>query len=197
MPRVLREVAILTLAVWALAGCQAKTPPPAPPGPTAAERLEAAKKDLAAGQTEQAVAALTEAVRQDPKLAEAHVLLGLCAFTAKDPVKGEASLRRAIQVAPDAPLGYEALGIALYAAHRRDEAKAALETAVAKGSTNARAYYYLGNLAMFAGECRQAFDAYRRAVALDPSFQAARTEFDAAQMYCTGSAGEPDQAPAR
>jgi Tfp pilus assembly protein PilF len=188
-------VAVLVVALGALAGCQARTPPPAPPRPSAAERLATAKTALAAGDIKRAETELAEAVRLEPNLAEAQVFLGLCAYKDNDPQRGEAALRRAMAAAPDSPLPHEALGIAEYGRDRRAEARTALETAVAKGSTNPRTYYYLGNLDMFAGDCPGALAAYQRATVLDPSFTPARTELDGARMYCAqpGSAagGKP------
>jgi len=55
---------------------------------------------------------------------------------------------------------------------------------VAKGSTNPRTFYYLGNLAMFAGDCRSAFADYRRATVLDAGFRPAAIEFEAARRAC-------------
>jgi Flp pilus assembly protein TadD len=191
MPTPLRFFAVLAAAFALLAGCQPKTPPPAPAPPSAAERLATAKTALAAGDAGRAQSELAEAVRLDPNLAEAQVYLGIFAYKNNDPQRGEAALRRAMAAAPDSPLAYEALGIAEYGRDRRPEARAALETAEAKGSADPRTYYYLGNLALLAGDCRAGLTAYRRAMALDPSFTPARTEYEAAWGYCAGQGQTP------
>jgi len=184
MPRVVRLAATVVVLAVVLAGCHPKTPPPAQPEPTVAERLAAARTALAAGDCARARPELAEAVRLAPGSAEAQLLLGICAFKLQDPKAGQAALSRAMAADPASPRPYEALGIALYGLDRRDAAKNALDTAVAKGSTNPRTFYYLGNLAMFAGDCRAAFTAYRRAMVLDASFTPAQTEFDAARLAC-------------
>lgn len=183
MPRVFRFMAVILALLLVLAACQPKTPPPVPQA-TAAERLAAGKKALAAGNCEAALPELAEAVRQRPGLFEAQLYLGICAYKENDPVRGAAALKQAMLADPNSPRPFEALGIAEYTRKHHAEATQALETAVSKGSKNPRTYYYLGNLAMRDGHCHAAFDAYRRAMSLDASFTAARTEFDAARSYC-------------
>lgn len=196
MRDMVRAVAAMAVAVLLLAGCQAKVPAPVAPAPTAADHLAAAKTALAAGNAAKALPELTEAVRLDPKSAEAQLLLGACAYKAGDADRGEAALRRAMALTPDSPKPYEALGIAEYGRKHPDKARVALETAAAKGSTNPRTYYYLGNLDLAGGDCRNGLDAYRRALAMDPAFAPARAEYEAAWHYCAGPSGANQPPPA-
>lgn len=183
MREVARFAVVLVLAV-VCGGCHPKTPPAPKPEPSAAERLSAAKAALANGDCDRARPDLDAAVKARPELFEAQVLRGICAFKQHDPQTGEQALSLAMKADPSSPLPYEALGIALYGLDRREAAKQALDTAVSKGSKDPRISYYLGNLAMFAGDCRAAFTAYRRATVLDPAFLPAQTEFDAARRAC-------------
>jgi len=184
MARMLRMAATVAVLALALAGCHPKTPPPASPAASAAERLAAAKAALAQDDCDRAWPDLAEAVRLQPGLAEAQLLRGICAFKRHDAATGREALSRAMAADPASPRPYEALGVALYGLDRRDEARKALDTAVAKGSTNPRTFYYLGNLAMFAGDCRSAFADYRRATVLDADFRPAAIEFEAARRAC-------------
>lgn len=183
MREVVRLAPVVVL-VLLLCGCHPQTPPVPKPEPTAAERLSAAKAALATGDCDRARPELDAAVGLRPDMFEAQVLRGICAFKGHDPKTGEAALSRAMTIDPGSPLPYEALGIALYGLDRRAQAQQALDTAVAKGSKDPRISYYLGNLAMFAGDCRTAFTDYRRATVLDPSFQPAQVEFEAARRAC-------------
>lgn len=201
MTRMLRWTATVMLLAWALTGCHPKTPlPPPQPAPTAAERLAAAKKALAKNDCDRAWPDLTAAVRLKPDLAEAQLLRGICAFKRRDVATGQAALSRAMAADPTSPRPYEALGVALYGLDRRTEAQKALDTAVTKGSTNPRTFYYLGNLAMFAGNCPSALAAYRRATTLDAGFRPAAAEREAARRACArGVAPRPAETavPAR
>ena len=96
MPRVVRLAATVVVLAVVLAGCHPKTPPPAQPEPTVAERLAAARTALAAGDCARARPELAEAVRLAPGSAEAQLLLGICAFKLQDPKAGQAALSRAM-----------------------------------------------------------------------------------------------------
>ena len=184
MPRMFFSLSVILAFPLILAACQPRTAPPAAPQPTVAERLAAGKKALAAGDCKTALPELTEAVRQRPGLFEAQLYLGICAYKENDAARGEAALKQAMATDPNSPRPYEALGIAEYTRKHHAEARQALESAVSKGSKNPSTYYYLGNLAMLDGQCHAAFDAYRQALRIDPTFTVARTEFDAARLYC-------------
>ena len=198
MRDLLRTAALVAVMVFALAGCQPKTPPPAASAPplTPAERLDAAKAALTAGDAAKALPELTDLARHDPKSAEIQLLLGVCAYKLGDADRGEAALRRVMALTPDSPRPYEALGIAEYLRKRPAEARSALETAVAKGSTNPRTYYYLGNLALATGDCHNGIESYRQALALDATFTPARTEYESAWHYCAGPGGARQEPPA-
>ena len=82
-----KAVPVLLGLALALAACQKQPSPPpvaatAPAVPSAAKRLEAGKKAVAAGDCHKAMADLEAAVLQDAKSVEARLYLGICA--AKD-----------------------------------------------------------------------------------------------------------------
>jgi Tfp pilus assembly protein PilF len=190
--------ALLALGV-ALAGCQ-KQPPspatvaPAPVPPSAADRLEAGKKAVAAGDCDKARSDLDEAVRLAPHAAEAHLYLGLCAARENEPERVERQLGLAAAADAGDPRPLEALGIFRYGRGDREGARRALSEAVDRGSKSAQVFYYRGNLAMFARDCREALADYRRAMALDPAFGPAATEYKAARLACA-RAETPAPAP--
>ncbi len=185
MPRLPLLAATLLLVAAALAGCQNSVPPPPPPPPpTAAECLETGKKALQAGDAAKARQSLKEAVRLDPRSAEAFLYLGLAAAGQHDPEQAEAAFSRATVLSPDAPRPLEALGILQYEQKRYDLARQTLNRAGERNSPNPQVYYYLGNIAMFEGNCPAAFDAYRKAMAKDPDYAPAVQEYHAAVNAC-------------
>lgn len=185
--------------VLALAGCQKQPSSPlvVPSAPSASERLAAGRQAFAAGDCARALPALTEAAELAPQSAEAHLYLGLCAARQNDLGRAETELGRAAAADPKDPRPLEALGLLQYGRDRRDEAKRTLAEAAARGSTNAQTFYYQGNLAMFAGDCREALADYRRAMALDPSYAPAAAEYRAARVACARveTAGTPAPLP--
>lgn len=194
----------LALSVWclvlSLGACARKvvSPPAAPaaaPAPSAASRLEAGKKAFAADGCAKALPALTEAVRLDPSLAEVHLYLGLCEARKGEVGRGRAELTEAARLDPTDPRPLEALGILYYGSGDHTAAASTLDAAIGRGSKNAQVFYYQGNLAMLAGDCRHALHHYRQAMVLEPSFAAAAVEYQSARMACA-RAEMPVAAPA-
>jgi len=198
MSRLLRlrpqALAAALLFLLFLTGCQKQLPPPSspPPPPTPAERLQSLRQDVAAGHCAQALPNLNALVAQLPDSAEAFLLLGLCNAKQNDPGRAETALSRAASLEPDNPRPLEALGILRYGQKQYPAAKDALTRAAALGSANAQTYYYLGNLDMQAGRCPQALENYRKAMAKDPAYHDAFSEYRAAAAACAkpGMAGE-------
>ncbi|MFP5258520.1 MAG: tetratricopeptide repeat protein [Acidobacteriota bacterium] len=174
------------LFVLLLTGCQKQLPPPSspPPPPTQAERLQSLKQRVAAGRCAQALPDLNAFVDQVPDSAEAFLLLGLCNAKQNDPERAGTALSRAASLEPDNPRPLEALGILRYGQKKYPAARDALTRAAALGSSNAQTYYYLGNLDMQAGHCPQALDNYRKAMAKDPAYHDAFSEYRAAAAAC-------------
>ncbi|WP_300154760.1 tetratricopeptide repeat protein [Solidesulfovibrio sp.] len=199
-PRFALVAAALALV---LCGCQ-KQPSSAPVGttaavpaaPAAASRLEAGKRAAAAGDCAKAMDELAEAARLDDGSVEARLYLGLCAAKTGDLARAENALGEAAARDPNDPRPLEALGIALYAAGRRDAAGQRLAEAVRRGSRSAQVQYYLGNLAMIAGDCREGLTAYRKAMILDPSYAPAVTEYKNARVSCARAETPPAEPPA-
>lgn len=179
----------ILLALLSLAGCQKQTPPPAvPPAPSPAERLDALRQKVAAGQCAAALPALADLTRQTPDSSEAFLLLGLCAARESDPERAEIALARAATLAAGNPKPLEALGILRYGRNQPAAAKEALGKAAALQSANPQTYYYLGNLAMLAGDCPTALDNYRKAMTKDPAYGDAFKEYRAAATACAQTA---------
>ncbi len=184
-----RTALVLAVLASVLVGCQKQPPvvPPAPqvsPADTAATRLAAGKRLVAAGKCSGAMADLSEAARLDEASAEARLYLGICAARTGDLPRAREALTRAAALDAKDPRPLEALGIAFYEAGRREDAMAQLDAAVARGSTNAQVWYYRGNLFMTAGDCDKGLAAYRKAMTLDPTFTPAITEYKNARVAC-------------
>ena len=89
----------------------------------AREQLKKAKDLLAAGlYTTQAQESLREAVRLDPSLAEAWLLLGQEALGRHEWAEAEKALNEVVRLTPSDPEGHAYLAIALYRQNKRDEA---------------------------------------------------------------------------
>ncbi len=196
---------LVLILVLALAGCQKRPPSPSvaedaavPAASAPADRLASAKKAFAAGNCAQALPDLAEAAKAAPQAAEARLYLGLCAARQHDPARAEAELRQAAAADPRDPRPLEALGLLQYEGGDRDAARRTLAGAADRGSASAQVFYYRGNLAMFARDCREGLAHYRRAMVLDPSFAPAAAEYRAARLACARAeaAAAPPPPPA-
>jgi tetratricopeptide (TPR) repeat protein len=128
----------------------------------AQEFLNLAARHEAAGNRDQAIAALEEAVRRAPESAIAHYNLGLTCFKADRLPEAMASLRRAVALEPDFGRAQFRLGTALQRQGQEDDAIAAFRAAIASGTRVCEAYANLGDL-LWARDMAEAADCYRRA----------------------------------
>jgi Flp pilus assembly protein TadD len=185
-----QAAACILLCLMLLAGCQKQLPPPPAPQPGPAQRLDTARQTVVAGNCAQALPSLEALAKDLPGSGETFLLLGLCAAKQNQPERAEAALSKAASLEPDNPRPLEALGILRYTQNRFPEAQTALAKAATLKSTNPQTYYYLGNLAMKAGNCTEALENYRLSMAKDPAFSDAFKEYRAAANACA-KAGRP------
>lgn len=125
----------------------------------------------AAGESDQAVAALRHAVVLKPDLPEVHYRLGNILFALERLDEAIPSYLQAIAHMPDYADAYSNLGNALFRRGRMEEAVAAYCRAVALAP--ASAHFYLSNLSeahRAAGELDQAIAACRQAIAANPDY---------------------------
>lgn len=97
------------------------------------------------------------------------------ATTGIDPERALRLARAEIEVRTDAG-GYDALGWALLANGRAEEADAAFATALASGIRDARVLYHAGMAAIAVEDVQRGATLLRDALALDPTFDAAAAE---------------------
>ena len=117
---------------------------------------------------EKALHAAQEAVRLDPRLAEAHFALGSVYSATGRTADATSELKRALELEPNSDEGYRRLGSALLAAGRKNEAIAAYQTAIRLSPYYPDNYQVLGDAYLDRGENEKALDAYRRVTELEP-----------------------------
>ncbi|MDW7710844.1 MAG: tetratricopeptide repeat protein [Deferrisomatales bacterium] len=129
-----------------------------------------------AGRMEEAIDALSEAVRLAPEHVESYANLGAALASVGRLQEAIPALFRAVAIEPDNPDALNNLGTALTNVGRLDEAAAALSEAIRLGPEQARAWYNLGRLHVLAGRSAEAVAALERAVALKPDYDNALVE---------------------
>lgn len=138
--------------------------------------LEKGKQLYKNDQDEQAVAALQEAIRLDPNLAEAHLQLGM-AYTAlerkpeaEDSYKKAIELyRKVVQSNPKEAAAFFNLGQAHSFLHQDEEAARAFRQASRLRSDDEEAYYQLGRAETRLAHYPEAVAAFQKALELDPN----------------------------
>ena len=103
-----------------------------------------------------------------PANADACNILGVSLAALGKADEGEAALRRAIELNPDAPSFHANLGEVLRRSGRIDEAAEALETAIRLNPRHAQALNNLGIIQYERRRFAEAAHCYRQALALDP-----------------------------
>jgi tetratricopeptide (TPR) repeat protein len=145
-----------------------------------------------AGQGPQAVAALQEAVRLDPALAEAHANLGSALCTLGAAADALAACDAAIRLRSELPEAHLNRGVALTALGRHQDAEAACRRAAELRPGWPEAHFQHGNALLAIGQTAAAIAALRQAVALQPDHAAALTNLGSA----LGMAGALEDAAA-
>ena len=186
---VLLSLALVVLASGCVTPHAAPTPtgataPPSsvatPPRPTPAAAAEAARAYehgrslVARGEMMAATAALRDALRLRPDLAEARASLGLALYAMGDLDGAVEELRGLLRVRPDLAEARLTLAAALVARQDWPAARAELETALAAQPELLQASYTLGVVRYAQGDLVGAIDAYRRVLAREPRAADAR-----------------------
>jgi len=98
----------------------------------------------------------------------AHLLLGDVRFAQKNAVAAEAEYRKVLQLQPGLVLGQMAVGKALQAQGRHEEAIQFLESAVRSGANSLELWANLGSVNRRAGRFQRAVEVHRRVVEMAP-----------------------------
>lgn len=98
----------------------------------------------------------------------AHLLLGDVRFAQKNAAAAEAEYRKVLQLQPGLVLGQMAVGKALQAQGRHEEAIQFLESAVRAGANSLELWANLGSVNRRAGRFQRAVEVHRRVVELAP-----------------------------
>jgi Tfp pilus assembly protein PilF len=123
---------------------------------------------LALGQPERAKIHLADALRIDPRSAEAHYNLGLALVSERRIDDAARHFSEALAAAPDHVAARVNLGALLRAQGRVDEAIVMLRGALSRDPANAAAHTNLAGSLVTQGHVREAIADYRLALATDP-----------------------------
>jgi len=123
------------------------------------QSMQRASALLQAGQFAQARGVLEAVLREDPRLVEAHRLLGGALRALGDAAGAERALRAAVAIDPRWAPAQTALGELLIETGRADEGEQALRRAIASGRAYGRAVVSLGRFLLERGRPRDAVEA--------------------------------------
>lgn len=132
------------------------------------------------GHVTEAVDLYRQAIRRDPRAAEAHNNLG-CAFLALHRLEeAVAAFSRAVELRPEYVEALDSLGVALAELGRHAEAIGYYERALAADPAAFRSAFHLGNALLALDRLPPARAAFERALALAPDFAPAHNGLGAA-----------------
>jgi tetratricopeptide (TPR) repeat protein len=126
-----------------------------------------------AGQLDGAIAEHEEAVKQDPKLAQAHANLIALYARAGRADKAEQEYRATVGINPNLPQSHYDYGVFLVSQRRYREAEDAFQKALESSPNYAEAHSNLGAMLELRGKSDEAIQHYQEAVADKPSYRMA------------------------
>ncbi len=147
---------------------------------------------LSVGRVVEAEAAITTALREDPRNAGALALQSVVATVGNRRDAADRLAERAVALAPDAPAASMALSYARQARFDLPGAAAAARRAVDADPGNALAWARLSELSLALGERRAAVQQAERAAALDPDLARSQTVLGFALLGGADLAGARD-----
>ena len=127
-----------------------------------------------AGQMEQAIAEHEEAVRQDPKLVQAHANLIALYGRAGQPEKAEREYRATVAINPNLPQSHYDYGVFLASREKFAEAEAAFRKALESSPNYAEAHSNVGAMLERRGKLVEAEREYQAAIEDKPNFRQAQ-----------------------
>lgn len=144
-----------------------------------------------AGELGEAEAMLTNALRLDPGLVEAHANLGRLYHALRRLGRAESHLRTALRARPDLAEAHNTLAAVLLDGGRLIEAEEACRCAIALQPAYADAHSTLGAILSAGGRLQQAEASFRRAVELQPQELSAYSNL--LFNHCYGAALPPSE----
>jgi type IV pilus assembly protein PilF len=134
--------------------------------------LRLAYVQLERGQTQEALATATDAVKRDPKNSEAHNFLGLIYMSQSDYPKAVEELREAVRLNPFFTDAHNNLGVAYRETKTYDKSLAEFEAALKDKTykSQEKVQLNLGHLYLDQGVMSAAVQAYERAVSINPGY---------------------------
>jgi tetratricopeptide (TPR) repeat protein len=129
----------------------------------------------------QAVLACEDALRLDPRYAEAFLLLGTAKLQQQDFEAARLAFQNAVALKPEVALFHLLLGTALYKGRSFEESRKELDKALTLDPQEARAYFYRALVFSRQGERRKAIADLETVVALRPHYRKAYVEL--ARLY--------------
>lgn len=132
--------------------------------------FEAALAKQRAGRPADAVALYQQAIRRDPKVAEAHNNLGCALLVLGRLPEAVAALERAVALRPDYAEALDSLGVGVAELGRHVEAAGYYERALAADPAAFRSAFHLGNALLALDRLPEARAAFERALALEPGY---------------------------
>jgi type IV pilus biogenesis/stability protein PilW len=165
-------------AVWLLAGVMAVGTGCASGGnkrsvqDESGRLLRLAYVQLERGQTQEALASANDAVKRDPKNAEAHNFVGLIYMSQSDYPKAAVELKEAVRLNPFFTDAHNNLGVAYRETKQYDKALAEFEAALKDKTykSQEKVQLNLGHLYLDQGVMAAAVQAYERAVSINPNY---------------------------
>ena len=166
----LRAIALMCLATGTIAAAQARAA-------TAqlsfdAEAIRMNNRGVAQmGQqfTERAAATFADAMKKDPKLAQAAVNEGIALLTLQKLDDAKKALQTAIALDSKSPQAWYNLGLAQHAGNESDEALKSFERAVELDARDADSYYFEGVCYSELKEYDKAIAVFKQAIDIDPN----------------------------
>jgi tetratricopeptide (TPR) repeat protein len=135
-----------------------------------------------AGRHRDAEAAYRQAVKLDPTLADAHNNLGLLAQRRGDAATAMTAFQAALNANADHGPARVNLARVLIEAGRAEDARPHLDALTAQAKPPAEAWFLAGTIAEDTGDFDAAIDAYRKALAIAPTFDKARNNLGTALL---------------
>ena len=162
MIRVWRLETALGLVGWMVCGMLVAQ------GPALEEVFKRGALSLRSGHNAEAEQAFREAVRLAPRMAEAHLDLGLVLAREGKLPEATSSVEKALELNPNLESANMFLGIFLHQANREPEARNALQSEIDHHPGNAEALTWLGMVELASNRPEAAVGAFDRAAALQP-----------------------------
>jgi type IV pilus biogenesis/stability protein PilW len=134
--------------------------------------LRLAYVQLERGQTQEALASANDAIKRDPKNAEAHNFLGLIYMSQSDYPKAVGELKEAVRLNPFFTDAHNNLGVAFRETKAYDKSLAEFQAALKDKTykTPEKVQLNLGHLYLDQGVMSAAVQAYERAVQINPNY---------------------------